>query len=101
MTNLYSRAEKSIELIRNPLAIKVLLELYPSNKYNYEQIAKLLDIDVSDARIVFDELDKMGMIRDNPASGMKVLTDEAKLWLEQIATVFPDLKTFLNKKTAF
>ncbi len=46
----------------------------------------------------FEYLDKNGLIEDNPARGKKVLT-EGIFFLEQTATVFPELKKFLEEQS--
>jgi len=98
MLNFYSRAELAAHLVKDALALKILLALYPSNKFDASAIAEKLSVDLSLVRVKYDYLDVHGLLRDNPTSGRKVLTEEGRLFLEQTATVFPELKIFLEEQ---
>lgn len=97
INNYYSRAQLAVDIVKNPLALKVLLELYPLKKYNAEFIANKFSIELSSVVSIFDLLDTNGMIKDNPTSGKKILTVEGKQFLEQTSAVFPELKLFLDE----
>ena len=98
MPNFYARAEGVTKLIKDPLALKILLELYPSKKFNSKKFAEDFKLSHSAVMASFIELEKNSMIADNPSSGNKILTEEGRFFLEQTATVFPKLKRFLEEK---
>lgn len=98
LPNFYSRARLASELIRNPLAMKILISLYPTKKSNAESIASNFSIDLEDVSSMFEELSKKGFVRDNPTSGNKVLTERGKFFLEQTASVFKDLEEYLKEQ---
>jgi|SRR3989344_2708842 len=98
MLNFYSRAELAAHLVKDALALKVLLALYPLNKFDASGLAEKISADLSLVQIKFDYLDAHGLLKDNPTSGRKILTEEGRLFLEQTATVFPELKVFLEEQ---
>ena len=98
VTNFYSRAGMAINIVKDALALKVLLSLYPAHKNNVAGVAEKLLVESSLVQDKFDYLDSSGLVKDNPTSGRKVLTDEGRLFLEQTSTVFPELKKFLEEQ---
>lgn len=98
MVNFNSRAEQVLLLLNSPLALKILLELYPSKKYNAERLSQALKINIESIHSTFSELEKLNMITDNPSSGNKILTEEGRFFLEQTATLYPNLNGFLEEQ---
>ncbi|MBI2137051.1 hypothetical protein HYU12_00875 [Candidatus Woesearchaeota archaeon] len=98
MLNPYSRAEEAVKIVKNPMALNILLELYPDKKFNAVTIANQLKSDFTEVKKMFQYLDEIGLIKDNPTSGNKVLTGEGKLLLEQTAIIFPNLKQLLEEQ---
>ncbi len=98
MPNFYTRAERVTKLMKDPLALKILLELYPIKKFNSKKFAETFKLSHDAVGTSFVELEKTNMITDNPSSGNKVLTEEGKFFLEQTATIFPKLKQFLEEQ---
>ena len=99
MPNYYSRASKVVRILKDSVALKILLQMYPNKKYNPESLSKNSDLSIYEICKSFEYLDKNGLIKDNPTSGNKVLTEEGTIFLEQTATVFPELKKFLEEQT--
>ncbi len=97
MLNFYSRAERVVSILKNPLALKILLELYPFKRYNAQKLSRELDTNVSEINNLFHELEENNLITNNPTSSNKILTEEGRFFLEQTATVFPKLKEFLEE----
>ncbi len=74
------------------------LSCNPSKKFNATAIAKKFGAQIEQVEEAFSRLQTFKFIKDNPTSGNKVLTEEGKLFLEQTATVFPELNKFLNEQ---
>jgi len=98
LPNFYSRAGRVVNILKNPLALKILLELYPSKRFTAERLSGELSVKTPDIDNVFLELEKNNFITNNPTSGNKILTEEGQFFLEQTATIYPELKEFLAEQ---